>query len=442
MGRGVLVGVLGLLVAASSALAAPPWSAPQNVSSPATFVDSPHVVFDGRGSAYATWAWTRGTGPDATGGWRIAVREPGASDFGPERSAPNLVTQLLPYDSASRVLALDQRRRGRDRISLRARFTRPDGSFQRPDTISTYEPAQGPPSLAVHDNALAAWTAQAGRRRAIVRAAIRRPGGRFGRPLTLRARGRARNVVAAAGLGALLVAWERAGVVEARVRLTGRGWGPMRRLGRTARGSTTFRAAFSGRRGYLAWLAESVESSVLSVAVLPTGSTRFRAAQTVDTIDRNPPAEPHGPVLVPIPERECMLAWTGWDGAAWRVRAAVTGPSARFGAPLDASPPGEQAVLGDAEAIPLPAGTVMVLWSRLDAVGELGDRVRAALRPPGGAFGPPEDVSDLDRARLPDLAFDNESPRWTAVWSQRIGPDQGVPQSQITTFLRSATRPG
>jgi hypothetical protein len=52
-------------------------------------------------------------------------------------------------------------------------------------------------------------------------------------------------------------------------------------------------------------------------------------------------------------------------------------------------------------------------------------------------------VSDLDRARLPALAFDFKSERWTTVWSQRIGPDQpGVPLNQITTFLRSATRPG
>jgi hypothetical protein len=345
------------------------------------------------------------------------------------------------------VLALDQRRGARGRITLRGRFIGPDGSLGRPDAISTYEPAGGPPSLAVHDNALAAWTTPMSYlNRRIVRAAIRRPGGRFGRPVTLRAHGRARNVVAAAGLGALLVAWERAGVVEARVRLAGRGWGPVRRLGRTAKGSTTFRAAFSQRRGYLAWLAEGVESGVLSVAVLPTGSTRFRAAETLGTIDRYAPVEPHGPVIVPVPERDALVAWTGWDGAAWRVRAAVTGAGARFGAPVDVSPAGEQAVLGDAESIPigtpLPAGTVMAVWSRLDAVGELGDRVRAALRPPGGQFGPPEDVSDLDRARLPDIAFDFTSRRWTAVWSQRIGPDQGVPPNQVTTFLRSSTRPG
>ncbi len=400
--RPIAIAIVLIAAFASVAAATPPWSAPETVSSAALYVEVPKVAFDRAGRGYATWG--------ASGRSRLAVREPGAAEFGPERSSPRFVTPLLAH-GATRVLGLDARAGRRpDVVSLRARVSRPDGSFGRPDTISTFGLGGGGPSLAVHDVALAAWSQGGPRGRRIVRAAIRRPGQRFGRPLTLRARGRARHVVSGVGVGAMFVAWERAGIVEARVRLAGSGWGPVRRLGPAARGSTTFRAAFSGRRGYLAWLSESTESAVLRVAVLPTARTRFRPAQTIDNIDRNAPAEPHGPVLVPIAEREATLAWTGWDGTAWRVRTAVTGPGAGFGTFADVSAPGEQAVLGDAEAVSAgtspPAGTTIVVWSRLDAVGELGDRVRAALRPPGGGFGPPEDVSDLDRARLPDAAFE------------------------------------
>jgi hypothetical protein len=443
MGRVTLVAALVLLIATSAALAAPPWSAPGSVSPASLFVDDPQVVFDTGGRAYATWRWTNGTGPSATGGRRIAVREPGAAEFGAERSAPNFVTPLLTH-GVDRVLGLDERRRSRGRVSLRARFSRPDGSFGRPHTISTHV-AAGSPSLAVHGDALVAWTQQGSRGRRIVRTAIRR-GGRFGRPRTLRGRGRSRDVVAAFGQGVLFVAWERAGVVEARVRRVGRGWGPVRRIGSAAKGSNTFRAMFNGRRGYLVWLAETGETAVLRTAILPVAGTRFRAPRTVDMIERDPSVEPHGPEIVAVPDREALLAWTDFDGAVWRVRAAATGPQATFGPPADVSPPGEQAVLGGAavssQAAGTAAGSVMVLWSRLDAVGELGDRVRASVRPPGGQFGGPEDVSDLDRARLPDVAFDPIGNRWTSVWSQRIGPDQGVPLNQITTFLRSSTRPG
>ena len=452
MVRAALFAVLGSLIATAVAVAAPPWSAPESVSSPETFVASPHVVFDGRGRAYATWL--RGN-PDAPGAWRVAVREPGVSEFGPERSAPNLVTQPIPFGRANRVFALDQIRRGRGRISLRARFTRPDGSFSRPDTIATYRPAfiqASAPALAVHDEtvddvAVAAWIQGSARGRRIVRAALRRTGERFTRPVTLRARGRARDVVAGAGPGVVFVAWERAGVVEARVKLNKRrSWGPVQRLGPTRKVGTTFRVAFAGRRGYLAWLAQGSEFAAVYVSVLSGGGTRFGAAQTVASNHGGAPDSSPAPALVAISERDALLAWSDWDGAAWRVRAAVTGPGTRFGAPFDVSPPGEQAQLGGAAVVPseisLPAGTVMVVWSRLDAVGEVGDRVRAAIRPPGGSFGPPEDISDLDRARIPAVAFDSVSRRWTTVWSQRIGPDQGVPQSQITTFLRSANRPG
>jgi hypothetical protein len=438
MSRVVLVAALGLLVTAPVAHAAPPWSVPESVSLPALTIDSPHIAFDGRGRAFATWRPSAG---DA-----MAVRDARAAKFLRERSSPSFVTPLLPYAS-SRVIGLDQRPAGgRDVVSLRARVTRPDTSFGRVDTIATFRLGSGFPSLAVHDVALAAWIQSGRRGRAIVRAAIRRRGQRFGRPVTLRARGRARNLVAAAGAGAMFVAWERAGVVEARVRLAGRGWGPVRRIASTTRGGNTFRAAFSGSRGYLAWLSEGLESSVLRVAVLPATGTRFRPAQTLDTYDRNPPVEPHGPALVPLPARQAMLAWNDWDGTAWRVLVADSGSGARFGAPVVISPAGEQAVLGAAAVVPqsapVPTGTALVVWSRLDAVGEVGDHVRAALRPPGGTFGAPENVSDLDRARVPDVAFDPVSGRWTVVFSQRIGPDQGVPLNQITTFLRTATRPG
>jgi len=86
-------------------------------------------------------------------------------------------------------------------------------------------------------------------------------------------------------------------------------------------------------------------------------------------------------------------------------------------------------------------GEALVVWARLDAVGELGNQVLAAAiaataRTPGE-----EAISDADRARLPAAAFDPVTGARSVVRSQRIDPDgPGVPVTQARTVLRAATR--
>jgi len=449
------VALLVLALLAGTAAAAPPWSPPQSVSSASLFVDAPDVVVAADGRAIATWRWGGVKPPqgEAPGGTRLAVREPGALDFGPERSAPRFVTPLIAY-GLDRVVGLDLRRRSGGRVSLRARFGSSAGTFGTPRTISTYTDAGGPPSLAGPDGSLVAWIASSSNGRRIVRAAVKSRG-RFRNPTTLRGRGRANDVVAGEAQGVKFVAWERGGVVEARVRRTGRRWGSVQRLGRAEPSATTFAAAGSGGRGYVAWLAQQAESAFIRTAVLPASGTRFRKATPMTSC---PPSEPcfdetvlhAAPVegqalrLVPLPDRDALLAWSRRfiSPPVWRVRMALTRGETNFTPQFDVSPITESAVLSDV-ASGAPDGAVMFAWSRLDAVGELGDRIRARIRTPQGGFGDPEDVSDLDRARLPAVAYDARSNRWTSVWSQRIGPDgPGVPLEQITTYLRSSTRPG
>jgi hypothetical protein len=82
-----------------------------------------------------------------------------------------------------------------------------------------------------------------------------------------------------------------------------------------------------------------------------------------------------------------------------------------------------------------------VVWSRLDAVAELGDVVLAGYLPPDGSYQGEEQVSLGDRARLPYAAFNPITGLPTAVWSQRVGPDgPGVPLAQIQTFVRASDR--
>ena len=282
--------------------------------------------------------------------------------------------------------------------------------------------------------------------------------GRFRHPVTLRGRGRAKDVVAGAAQGISWVAWERSGVVEARVKRAGRSWSRLQRIGKGAPSATTLATVGSGRRGYLAWIArEGAESAFVRAAILPVGGVRFLKARTIlqgcapsspcDYDIGRAPADGEVLRLVAVPERDALLAWSDHHGAGWRVAAAATDGGSRFSDSFTVSPPAASAVLGDLAVAPpgsrVPARTGVFVWSRLDAVDELGDRVQARTYSSGSELGPVEDVSDLDRARLPAVTFDFQSHRWTTVWSQRIGPDgPGVPQEQITTFARASTRPG
>src|SRR5829696_652626 len=113
-----------LALASAPALAAPPWSAPENVSSPALFIDEPDVAADGRGGALATWRWQAAPAdPDAPAGFRLAYKPPGSGEFRPEQDTFDLAAGPVLY-GATRAVVLEQRRRGStpNRITLSARF--------------------------------------------------------------------------------------------------------------------------------------------------------------------------------------------------------------------------------------------------------------------------------------------------------------------------------
>lgn len=472
MKRAAVIAVLGLLVASSTAVAAPPWSAPQNVSSTGFGIwGQPHVGVDADGRALATWVAVTNPVPDVKTGYplrtRLAVRDPGAAEFRPEQESPPFDGAPIMYGSGQVLgLRLFHDDYSSEPARLDAIYGTAAGAFSAKAIHNFTSEPMSDPALALHRNAVAAWAEETGYSYpapAAVRASIRRPGRDFGRSRKLSRAGWMGGVVAGAGPGVVFVAWERNDRVEARVKPRGRPWGPVQRLGSATRDSITFAVAFSGRRAYLAWLDHDVlgepadaNSSIVRVAILSGGRTRFRAPQTVDRIPRRVPGESSRIALAALRGHGALVAWTDWDGRSFRARAALTGRRARFGRPISVSLPGESAVLGDVESIPAglgDAGTVLAVWTRLDATATFGERVRAAVRAASGRFRAGEDVSDVARAPqpdlplferlVPDLAFDRVSRRWIVVWAQPVSerappPFDGAP----TVVLRSATRPG
>jgi hypothetical protein len=154
--------------------------------------------------------------------------------------------------------------------------------------------------------------------------------------------------------------------------------------------------------------------------------------------ERQPASLIAEPVALAVePSGRATFAWTGYDGAHLRVRAADAVPGARFSAPQDLSAPGADALLGDVAG----GGDRRVATWTVGGVGSDGGRIEAAFAGPGQPrFGAPEVVTDGALARVPRVAFDPVSWQPTVVWSQRPAPDAAAP-GVAQTVARAASRP-
>ena len=438
--RLVALAWLVALALPAAALADPPWSPTQNVSSPHEFVDPVDVTASADGTALAWWSWQDGTGASADTGWSLASRPAGAGAFGPERPAPANLLDVAAYAS-TRAVALTDRAIGSAQVGrtrLSAVFGTTAGSFGTSHTI-----ADGPrldrPVLAVNarGDAAIAYFQDRGVTNDAVFVSVRRAGGSFGAPFQV-GHGRLRSVGIAVGAGGdLLVAWDAAGVIHARYRApSSTGFQSEETIASDPTDAAQIRAAVADAgRCYLAWSAQLLTEGgsrgpvYNEVAVRPAGH-RFRAAQRLESDDAS---RSQAPIAIATQGRDATVAWTGFDGANSRVRVASTDPTARFGAPQDVSPAGRDGVVSDLAAA---GGTRLVVWDNgsFDA-----NQVFAALAPPGAPFGAAEAVSAAQEARSGHATLAGVP---TVVWTNRPAgshpPGGGTPQ----TFAQAATRTG
>ena len=436
----LVLATLGGPVAAASA--APPWSSPQDVSAAHLFVDDARIAAGGDGSALAWWSWQDGTGASARTGTSLASRAPGAAEFGAQRAAPSGLVDLAAY-GRSRAVAAVQRPLAGQRSRLSVAFGRTSGRFDAARTVTTGAQLRQPlvAANADGDAALAYWQDR-GTRTDLVFVSLRAAGGRFATPVRL-TEGRIRSIVVAVGPdGDVLVAWNARDRIEARFRRAG-----ARRFGatETIRSEPTYSADLhaavtDGGRAYLAWSAQFRSEGgdagpvTYEAAVRPVGG-RFRAAQL---LERQGAQRSQGGIgLAAGPGRDATVAWTGFDGATARVRAAVTGAGGSFGAGRDVSPAGEEAVVSDLAAA--ADGTRIVTW---DNGGFDANEVRAAVAAPGQPFGAAEAVSAAQEARAGRAVFAGGADPAIVVWSNRPAgshPPGGI--GAIRTFAQAATRP-
>lgn len=438
--RSAALALLVALALPAAALADPPWSPTQNLSSPHLFVDPVDVTASGDGTTLAWWSWGDGTGRQAATGVSLVSRPAGGA-FGAERRAPTGTQSIAAY-AQTRAIALTERLldlSGPTRLSVA--FGGTSGTFGSQRRIVDERSLGGIPRLAVnaHGDAAIAYFRNLGTTNDRVMVSLRRAGGSFGAPFQI-AHGRIRSVAVAVGpRGDVLVAWDARGTIQARYRSpSASGFQPIETVSSDPTFFAQIQAAVTdGGRCYLAWSAKfrsegGSQGPVFNeVAVRPSGH-RFRAAQL---LEREPESREQGPVALALTgTRDATVAWTGFDGANARVRVASTDPSARFGAPQDVSPAGRDGVVSDLAAA---GGTRLVVW---DNGGFDANQVFAALAPPGAGFAAAEAVSAAQEARAGRATV---APVPTIVWTNRptgSHPPGGV--NAVQTFAQAATRTG
>jgi hypothetical protein len=418
------------------------WSAPVDVSSRSTFIENPFIGFDGSGTGFASWRWQDGVGAGARGGVRVSSRA-ASGPFAPELAGPDAEVPPVVLERG-RVLVLGEQRPN----ELQLAFGHTDGRFSVHAIVDSGQ-RFGLPAVAANNSGLVAVayikTTPKGRR--VAKLALGRSRHVF-RPRVISRRGRRINAitVAVGSRGDLVVAWERDGRVEARIARPDRALGRVVLVGRGAKLGTSLRAAVAANgRVWIAWSSQSRSEGgdtgpfTLQSAASALRGSKFRSPYLLDRYDRRASDEATFDLSLDV-NGNGMVAWSGFDEGNFRARFARANRRGRFVRFETLSQPGYDAVVGGL-ATGRRAGEAIVVWSRLDAVGEVGTVVLAGYLAPGGGYGGEEQVSRGDRARKPAVAFDLSTGHPTVVWSQREGPDgPGVPLANVRTFLRASTR--
>jgi len=409
-----------LAVAAPAAFADPPWSAPAGLpgagNGPATVT--------ARGSLAAIVSSNR-TQPPNTASQLLRV-DPGTGSVRSSTPVDLAGAQVAAYASDSIAVAgtsIGPSGTVDDASRVRAGTAR--GASGAP-ALRTLSGTQGQNVTALVGNARGdvALATRGLRTRLIY---LRRKGtSTFSRVLTINVSSTARGVtVALSPDGQLLVAWEDRHEVFARHRGARGTWGAAHTLGPGIQSDLQAAMDSTGRM-LVAWKSQRVnegESNAPAVVSFMTaaGGHGFGSRRTIETVGAARFVGSPGVRLQVSGDDRALLAWSGFDGARFVVRAAPL-DRGHVGARQQLSPAGVDAVLGDIATA--NDGRALVLW-RSGVLGadpapgaqpQLFGNVRASA---AATFGGSEAIGGTARTVLsaPTAAIDPKTRRPIALFT-------------------------
>ena len=302
-----------------------------------------------------------------------------------------------------------------------------------PGDLSEKGQDAGEPQVAIDPggNAIALWERFDGSN-GIIQAAVRQPGGAWLPSGDISEKGDTalQPAVAVDSHGNATAVWTRVGVLSgvvvlAAFRPAGGAWQPAVIVSEEGPGQDARepRVAVDPQGDAIVVWRDETTSELVQAASRPAGG----AWQKPLTLSEKS-GSAFEPAVALDSEGDTLAVWTGWDGSVgghYLIRSVIKPAGGVWQPSVSVSEDGQNA---DAPQLAFdPQGNATAVWERSDGSNEI---VQAALRPAGGAWQPPVDVSQKGKtAHKPQLALDAAGDA-LAVW-ERFDGNNWIVQSAL-----------
>ncbi|HEV7771056.1 MAG TPA: PKD domain-containing protein [Solirubrobacterales bacterium] len=412
------------LALAASASAAPTWLAPQDISGSTESTAFPEVSVNAAGDAVAIWYRDVGSKTIVE-----AVERPAGGDW----SEPVVLSDPAGEDEPTNThVALDT---AGNAVAIWSVFDSPHkirtavrpagGEWSDPEDLFTADGRTPQLAMNVAGDAVAVWNGFNGADD-VTWAATRPAGGDWAAPADLSVTGEAdwsSPEVSIDGAGNAIAVWERQipgdNVVRAAILPAGDVWSTPEDLSVAGENAGGPRIVMNeAGAAVAAW--GVIGSGIKTVVRSPDGGWSASPQQV------SAPGQSAGEPELAIDSNGTAFAiWQGSGATGQVLRAAVLPSGGGWSAPKEVSADELGFVSYDLEAH-TSAGVVATWTRKVSLTPTYG--VQAAVRPPGGGWSEPEDLSAAgENAGLPDLDF-NAAGDAVAIWGREVGVNDYILQ--------------
>jgi PKD domain len=405
------------LALAGGASAAPTWLAPKDISDPTQSITFPEVAVNAAGNAVAIW-------PRDTGSETIieAIERPAGDDWSEpvvlsdptEEDEPSNVNIAL--DAAGNAVAVWSASGELSNDVIRTAVRPAGGDWSDPEDL--FVEGGRSPHLAMNaaGDAVAVWNGFNGTD-LVTWASVRSAGGDWAEPEDLSAEGEQdwfSPQVAIDAAGTAIAVWQRLvpgddDVIRASVRPANSDWSAPDDVSTAAVNAGAPRIAMNATGAAVA--AWDVLGGGIQAAVRPAGGDW---AEPEDVS-----AEGVEPALAVDSSGSAFAIWPGPGSTDQILRVAMHPLGGEWSEPEDLSAEAETFQSYDLDAN--AAAGVVATWTR--GISATIHEVQAAVRPPGGDWAEPDDLSaEGEDSGLPELGFDAAG-NAVAIWGRDAGDD-------------------